>query len=195
MKKLFRLTRGWEKNFHLRKMWMTMKLTAFLFFLGIMQMMASGGYSQTTKMTLQLSDVTVKEALNQIEENSEFFFLYNSKLVDVARKVNVDVKDQRIDQILDDIFQKTDVVYAVIDRQIVLNNKADLAEFIRMSSQQVTKTVTGTIKDNKGQPIPGASVVVKGTTAGTMTDDSGNYSLSLPANAKTLVFSLVGLEN
>ena len=194
MKKLFRLTRGWEKNVHLRKIWMTMKLTSFLFFLSIMQMMASGGYSQTTKLTLQLSDVAVKEVLNQIEANSEFFFLYNSKLVDVERKVNVDEKDQRIDQILDNIFQKTDVVYAVIDRQIVLNNKADQAEFIRLSSQQVAKTVTGTVKDNKGQPLPGASVVVKGTTIGAMTDDSGNYAISLPADGKSLVFSLIGLE-
>src|SRR5665648_1283996 len=120
-----------------------MKLTTFLFFLGIMQMMASEAYSQTTKMTLQLKDVAVKQVLDRIEENSEFFFLYNSKLVDVNRKVNVDAKDQQIDEILSSLFQETSVVYTVVDRQIVLTNKSDQAGFKLQSEQQQGKKVTG----------------------------------------------------
>src|SRR5665647_3407794 len=118
MKKLLRLTRRCPKNDHLRKIWMTMKLTTFLFFLGIMQMMASEAYSQTTKISIQLEDVAVKQVLNRIEENSEFFFLYNSKLVDVNRKVSVDAKDQKIEEILNNLFRETEVVYTVVDRQI-----------------------------------------------------------------------------
>ena len=66
--------RGCDENVHLRKIWMIMKLTTAVFFLGIMQIMASEVYSQTTKMTLQLKDVEVKQVLNQIEDESEFFF-------------------------------------------------------------------------------------------------------------------------
>jgi len=193
MKKMFRLMRGCEKNVHLRKIWMTMKLTTFLFFLGIMQMMASEAYSQTTKMTLQLEDVAVKQVLDQIEEKSEFFFLYNSKLVDVNRKVSVDAKDERIDEILNNLFQKTGVVYTVVDRQIVLTNKADQAGFISQSSQQ-GKKVTGKVTDQTGASLPGVSVVVKGTTTGVITDNSGIYALSnIPENA-ILQFSFVGMK-
>jgi len=194
MKKMFRLTRGCEKNVHLRKIWMTMKLTMFLFFLGIVQMMASEAYSQTTKLTLQLKDVAVKQVLAQIEDESEFFFLYNSKLVDVNRKVDVDAKDERIDDILNNLFQKTEVVYTVVDRQIVLTNKADQAGFIQ-SGQQASKKITGKITDNAGSPIPGASIVVKGTTTGVISNSDGSFALTLPENAKTLLFSFIGMKS
>jgi len=187
--------RGCEKNVHLRKIWMTMKLTTFLFFLGVMQMMASEAYSQTTKMTLQLEDVAVKQVLDQIEENSEFFFLYNSKLVDVNRKVSIDVKDQQIDEILNNLFQETGVVYTVVDRQIVLTNKSDQVGFISQSSQQQGKKVTGKVTDQAGAPIPGAAIIVKGTTTGITTDNSGSFSLSLPSDAKILIFSFVGMKS
>jgi len=190
---MFRLTRGCGKNVHLRKFWMVMKLTIFLFFLGIIQMMASEAYSQTTKLTLQLKDVAVKQVLAQIEDESEFFFLYNSKLVDVNRKVDVDAKDERIDDILNSLFQKTEVVYTVVDRQIVLTNKADQAAFVQ-GSQQATKKITGKISDKSGSSIPGASVVVKGTTTGVTSGADGSFVLNLPVNAKTLLISFVGMK-
>ena len=194
MQNLFRLTRGWKKNVHLRKIWMTMKLTAFLFFLGIMQMMASEAYSQTAKLTLQLKDVAVKQVLDQIEENSEFFFLYNSKLVDVNRKVDVDEKNQKINEILNNLFRQTEVVYTVVDRQIVLTNKADQVGFMKLSSQQPEKSVTGKVTDRTGASVPGATIVVKGTTNGVVSDNNGNFSLAnIPENA-TLVFSFIGMK-
>ena len=194
MKKLFRLMRRRERSVHLRKIWMTMKLTLFLFFVGITQMVASEAYSQTTKMTLQLSDATVKEVLNRIEENSEFFFLYNSKLIDVNRKVNIDVRDEKINEILNNLFRETEVVYTVVDRQIVLTNKADQAAFIRQEGQQPGRSISGKVTDQSGGPIPGASVVIKGTTTGVTTDREGNFSLRLPEKAQTLVFSFVGMK-
>lgn len=195
MKKLFRLTRRWRENVHLRKIWMTMKLTIGLFFLAITQMMASEAYSQIAKMTLQLNDVSVKEVLNRIEEESEFFFLYNSKLVNVDRKVNVDEKNQKINEILNNLFRETEVVYTIVDRQIVLTNKADQAGFINQSSQQQGKKVTGKVTDQSGTSLPGVSVVIKGTSTGIITDGSGNYLLSnIPANA-ILQFSFVGMKS
>ena len=186
--------RGCEKNVRLRKIWMTMKLTTFLFFLAITQIVASEAYSQTTKMTLQLSDATVKEVLNRIEEKSEFFFLYNSKLVDVNRKVSVDAKDERIDEILNNLFQETGVVYTVVDRQIVLTNKADQVGFMQQNGQQQGKKVTGKVTDSNGGSLPGVSIVIKGTTTGVITDNNGNYALSnIPENA-TLQFSFVGMR-
>jgi len=162
--------------------------------MAITQMVASEAYSQTTKMTLQLKNVEVKQVLDRIEEKSEFFFLYNSKLVDVSRKVSVDAKDERIDEILNNLFQETGVVYTVVDRQIVLTNKADQAGFMQQNGQQQGKKVTGKVTDSSGGSLPGVSVVVKGTTIGIVTDANGKFMLAVPTDAKTLIFSFVGMK-
>ena len=194
MEKMFRLMRRCQKNVHLRKIWMTMKLTILLVFLAISQIMAVETYSQSTRLSLNLKSVAVKDVLDQIEQKSEFFFLYNSKLINVDRTVSVSVKDQKISDLLDKLFQETDVVYTVVDRQIVLTNKADQASFLELKTIQQQKSVSGKVTDSSDSPLPGVSVVIKGTTTGIITDANGNYSLTnIPENA-TLQFSFVGMK-
>jgi TonB-linked SusC/RagA family outer membrane protein len=195
MEKMFRLMRGCKKNAHLRKIWMTMKLTIFLFFLAISQMMAVETYSQSTLLSLNLNSVAVKDVLDEIEGKSEFVFLYNSKLVDADRTVSMEFKDQKISYILDKIFQNTDVVYTVVDRQIVLTNKADQAGFLELNAVQQQKSVSGKVTDSTGAGLPGVSIVVKGTTTGVITDSDGKFNITkVPENA-TLQFSFVGMKS
>ncbi len=195
MEKMFRLMRRSQKNAYLRKIWMTMKLTMVFLFFAITQMMASETYSQVTRVSLHLNGASVKEALDKIEENSEFFFLYNSKLVNVDRKISVDVDNEKINGILDEMFRGTDVVYTVVDRQIVLTDKADQNSFLVINGQQTGKTIKGKVTDSSGATLPGVTVVVKGTNIGIITDMDGNYSLSnIPENA-TLQFSFVGMKS
>jgi len=170
-----------------------MKLMMVLFLVAITNSIASEAYSQNTKLTMQIKDATVKEVLSQIETNSEFFFLYNSKLVDVDRKVSMDVDDEKINEILNDLFGETDVVYAVVDRQIVLTNKANQISFVQPGSQQPQR-ITGTVTDKEGSPLPGVNVVVTGTTQGTITDIAGKYSIEVPPGLKSLTFTFVGME-
>jgi TonB-linked SusC/RagA family outer membrane protein len=194
MEKMFRLMRGCKKNAHLRKIWMTMKLTIFLFFLAVSQMMAVETYSQSTRLSLNLQSVAVKDVLDQIEQKSEFVFLYNSKLIDVDRTVSLNLKDQKISDVLDKLFQEADVVYTIVDRQIVLTNKADQAGFLELSNVQQQKSISGKVTDATGSPLPGVTVVVKGTSQGIITDSFGNYSLTnVPENA-TVQFSFVGMK-
>jgi TonB-linked SusC/RagA family outer membrane protein len=194
MEKMFRLMRGCKKNAHLRKIWMTMKLTIFLFFLAVSQMMAVETYSQSTRLSLNLQSVAVKDVLDQIEQKSEFVFLYNSKLIDVDRTVSLNLKDQKISDVLDKLFQEADVVYTIVDRQIVLTNKADQAGFLELSNVQQQKSISGKVTDSSGGSLPGVSVVVKGTTTGVITDGDGKYTIArIPENA-TLQFSFVGMK-
>ncbi len=194
MKKTLYLTRGCTKSDHLRKIWMTMKLSVFLLFVTLTQMMATEAYAQFTKLTLQIKDATVKEVLNQIEDNSEFFFLYNSKLVDVDRRLSIEAKDEKIDEILKNIFQKTNVVFTVIDKQIVLTSKADQDSFILIGDQQSTKTITGQVSDEKGTPMPGVNIQIEGTTNGTLTDFDGKFSIKIPNENSILNFSFIGYD-
>ena len=156
--------------------------------------MASESYSQTTKLSLDLKNAKVKDALGAIENQSEFFFLYSEKLIDVNREVNLEVRGSTIEKILDRIFEGTNVNYSVKGRQIVLTtpeaNKTD--ETSSVSQQQ--KKVTGKVSDSTGGSLPGVTVVVKGTTTGTITDVNGSYTLSNATGNTTLIFSFVGMK-
>src|SRR5580765_1714506 len=68
-----------------------------------------------------------------------------------------------------------------------------MATLLYMGNLMAQKTITGKVTDEKGTPLPNASVIVKGTATGTITKEDGTYSLSIPASAKTLVFSLVSM--
>jgi TonB-linked SusC/RagA family outer membrane protein len=172
---------------------MKMKLMMAFFMISVSSLVASEVYSQATRLTLQLSDAHVREVLEKIEENSEFFFLYNSKLIDVDRKVSVDFNNEKINEILEEVFSKTGVEYVVLDRQIVLSNKKFGSVILEAASQQ-TRKITGKITDRTGAYLPGVSIVIKGTTSGTVSDVQGEYSISnVPENA-VLQFSFVGMK-
>lgn len=195
MEKMFRLMRRCPKNAHLRKIWMIMKVTVLVFFLAITQMMAVNVYSQDTRLSLSMKSVAIKDVLSKIEESSEFVFLYNSKLIDVNRTVSIDFKDQKINEILNKLFSDSNVAFQVVDRQIVLTNKAEQEMFTGMGATQQQKTITGKVSDSSGSNLPGVSVVVKGTTTGTITDIDGKFILgNVPANS-TLQFSFVGMKS
>ena len=88
----------------LKKTILIMKLTVFLCALSIMNALAIDSYPQNARLTLDLKSATIEQVLDKIEEGSEFFFLYNSKLVDVTRKVDAQYKDMKITDILEELF-------------------------------------------------------------------------------------------
>ena len=177
------------------KILLKMKLTLCVILISVFGTMASESYSQTTKLSLDLKKAKVKDALGAIENQSEFYFLYSEKLINVDREVNIEVQGSTIEKILDKIFEGTNVNYTVKGRQIVLatpeaNNIGVPSSVI----QQQGKKVTGKVTDSSGEYLPGVSIVVKGTTNGVITDNNGIYSLAnIPENA-TLQFSFVGMK-
>ena len=156
-----------------------MKISIFLSMLTVIQLWAAESYSQITKLTLKLENVTISEALKEIENQSEFFFLYSPKLIDVERTVNINAENEPVKDILTDIFGD-DVNYAVYDRQIVLVPK----EQSKDNSIVPQGTIKGTVTENNGNPLPGVNVVVTGTTLGTLTDNNGRYSIEAPSRIK-----------
>ena len=176
------------------KILLKMKLTLCVILISFLGAMASESYSQTTKFSLDLKNVKVKDALGAIENQSAFFFLYSEKLIDVNREVDIEVRGSTIEKILDKIFEGTNVNYTVKGRQIVLATPANNVVGTSSVSQQQQKKVMGKVTNSSGTSLPGVSVVVKGTTTGVITDNEGNYSLAnIPENA-TLQFSFVGMK-
>lgn len=169
-----------------------MKWSVFFFLLGIIQVFAENSYSQQTQLTLKFKQARMEDVLNEIEDKSEFYFLYNEDIVNTKKTVTLNVKDEKIDKVLNTLFQETEISYTISDRQIVLTNTGNESAAKGNSVQQ--KPVTGRVTDASGSILPGVSVVVKGTTYGTVTDNNGKYSLSnVPENA-TLQFSFIGMK-
>ncbi len=175
------------------KTWKIMRLSAFFLFLFISQVWADSGYAQQTKLTMKMDNAKVIDVLDEIENSSEFYFLFNQKLIDVDRKVDVNAKEKSIDNILNDLFAQTDVNHHVNDRLIILTTEK--TDFIVDKVIRQGKTVSGVVKDEQGLSIPGVAVAVKGTTNGAVTDFDGNYSLSNISENSTLIFSFVGMRS
>ncbi len=186
MKKSGSMARG-DSFGLLKEILLKMKLTALLFLIGFVHVFAAKTYAQSTKLNMELKDVSIVEVLKAIENQSEFYFVYNNESINLNRKISINAKDRSINDILDYLFKETEINYKIIDRHIILSA-------IESENGQSGGTIKGIVTGGDGQPIPGASVAVRGTTIGTITTAEGSYTLTnVPSNA-TLVFSFVGMK-
>ena len=188
MKKTHNPNRGRELLF--KKMSRIMKLYLFILVVTVMQATASV-YSQTARLNLKMEDATIAEVFDAVEKQSEFFFFYNRGQINDQQKVSVDLKNSKIDEVLTTVFGEDAVSYEIIGKNIIVKSTVSSES---NSTQQTGKKVTGKVTDQSGVSLPGASVVLKGTTTGTITDNEGNFTLSnIPENA-TLQFTFVGMK-
>ena len=139
--------------------------------------------AQSVPVTLRVSDAPLEQVLSAIEKQTTYLFVYD-KNVDVACRVSIDVKDTPLNNVLNTLFQSSDIAYAVENTSIVLSQKAPAAQ----PGQPVT--VTGKVVDASGMPVIGAAVIVKGTTIGTSTGVDGDFSLQVPPPSADAVLEL-----
>jgi TonB-linked SusC/RagA family outer membrane protein len=173
-----------------------MKWSVFFFFLGVIQSFGSDeAYAQKTKLELNFNRTKLENVLNEIESKSEFYFLYNQDLINTNREVDIHVKGKKIDEVLNELFMGTDILFTIFDRQIVLTKNSDEASLIRQMAQQQGKKISGKVSDQTGAPLPGVSVVAKGTAVGVTTNVDGTFVLTIPDGTKTIVFSFVGMKS
>lgn len=180
----------------LKKLWKMTRLTTLLILLGMGQAFALGSYAQSTTLNLNFKNANLEEVLAEIENQSEFFFLYNKDLIDVEQKVDVEMRNKKINEILDQLFEGKEIRYFLIDRQIVLSNQYGETGITGQENITVQQqpAVSGTVTDESGQPLPGVTVVVKGTTRGTVTNADGDYTITNIPEDATLQFSFVGMR-
>ena len=141
-------------------------------------------------MTVNFENTSIKQILNQIEDQSEYRFFYSGD-VNVERKTSISQKEKVVTEVLDKLFTGTDIKYRLLGRQIAL--------FVGEPENSVAsavpqKTVSGKVTDATGSPLPGVSIVIKGTTQGIITDFDGAYRFSNVPSGTTLIFSFVGMK-
>ena len=151
-------------------------------------------------MTLSFTNVSLKEALGQIQEKTEIKFVYSTR-ISLKEKINLHVEKQKLSKVLDILLEPRGISYRVYNEQIVLAPSKKMSEIflpeiqerIRMAANPADIVVKGkvTSADNK-EVLPGVSIVVKGTQQGTTTNGDGEYEIRVPNAQSTLIFSFVG---
>ncbi len=165
-----------------------MKLTWFLILFLTLQTSASL-WSQTTKMDVELKNTSLLELFSQIENNSQYRFFYSNDEEDVNQKVSVSAKDKAIGEILSEVFEELPYSFRELKNIMVLVENKNGTSSIGMQA-----TISGKVTDSSGFPLPGVTVVIKGTTNGTITDSEGNYTIANIPNDAILSFSFVGMK-
>ncbi len=179
-----------------------MKLTTLLLLAVLIQLNANTTYSQNTRITLNMTGATVEDVLTEIESMTEFKFFVDTKRIDVKRRVSINEKRKRVSKILEKMFSGTAVTYEVFKKQIILkketvNNVTPVPtkKVPKEEPEMVQQTISGTVTDTEGVPLPGATVLEKGTTNGTVADFDGNFSLTTVSDEPVLVVSYVGFTS
>ena len=171
-----------------RKTFLFMRVSLFIILLSTFQVLAGTSYSQSTRLSLNMRNSTIREVLGQIENQSEFYFLYNNQLIDVEKTVSLEVKNEKVDVILAKLFEDAAVSVLIRDRHIILSPVGEVVD------GQQQRTISGKVKDKTGAGLPGVSVVLKGTTTGTLTNSDGTFSISDVQANTVLQFSFVGMR-
>lgn len=163
-----------------------LRLTVLLLCLQIGNCLALGSYAQQKTFTFRLENRTLAEVLREIEKQSEYVFFYADRDIDLNRRVSIEVKGQTIDRLLEELFRKSNNVWQLNDRQVIIRKAGQKTAPVR---------VGGVVKDKKGHTLPGVTILIKGTMVGVVTDADGNYSIELPdAKDVRLIFSFIGMK-
>lgn len=141
------------------------------------------------EISLRIEATEVRSVLSQIEKQANVRFIYSTNSIQARKKVTFSANNSKLSEVLDKLLTPLDISYEIEGTRILLQRK--LNETI-IKIPRADKTVSGQVTDDKGQSLPGVSIVVKGTQQGTSTDADGKYELNVPNESSVLIFSFVG---
>mgnify|MGYP002542568998 FL=1 len=162
-----------------------MKLSLIFLLLCGSTIFANNVNSQTACVSIEANKLQAKDVIKLIEEQTDYLFVYNNEKVDLSKTVSLNVRNKTVAEVLNNIFENSDITYAMEGSNILLMKKVS-------SPQQNVRSIKGLVKDQFGEPVIGANVIEKGTTNGTVTDLNGSYQLSLTGDNAVVQFSYIG---
>ncbi|NOU59299.1 SusC/RagA family TonB-linked outer membrane protein [Marinifilum sp. JC070] len=178
--------RRWKKTL------MRMKLLTMLMLVGVLQLSANVR-GQNALVNMSMHDANLVEFFSEIADQTDYEFLYNHDLILSKETVSLDANQQDLKELLEDVLHERELDYELDDNVIIISERQFVAPSAETAPVVQEKTVKGKVADDSGAPLPGVSIVVKGTSIGTATDIDGNYTLTLEEGQKTLVFSFIGM--
>ena len=177
-------------QFGIRRKWLLVMKNFLILFL-ICNLSLSASVLSQTRVALSLKNASFKELIQEIESKTELGFIYNQDDVKNFTVINLEVDNMTVEEILDSTLRNSSLDYEIDKNMIIIK---PLQVIPIKDKQQKEKEFKGTVTDEEGMPLPGVTVLVKGTYKGTVTDINGNYMLSMPVGAKFLTFSFIGMH-
>lgn len=163
-----------------------MRTTCILIFVFASSLFATNVNSQVAKVNIHLKNAPLIQVIRTIENQTDYLFVYDKNEIDLTQQVNINAEDQSVTDVLTLIFRDANVEYGMVGSNIVL--------MPAKSVLQQAQTISGRVTDSSGEPLPGVTVLIKGTTQGAITDFNGNYTISNVPGDATLQFSFVGMK-
>ena len=164
-----------------------MKLSSLLMLLFCMNLSA-GIHAQEAKFSVAVENGNIREIIRIIKQQSDYTFVYNVEELDHIGSITMNVKDSDVRTILDACLKNSGYTYSILDKVIVIR-KAELQQ------QEQIKKIRGIVTDKKKAPLPGVTVLIKGTTIGVSTDQNGRFEIVQPKDSDvTLIVSFIGMK-
>ena len=169
-----------------KKILLIMKLTTFLLILTVLQVSAGSVFPQGTNISMDLQNVSMRDVIREIQAQGEMNFFYNDNLEQLETRVSVSFKDTPVQLALENALAQADMSYEVIKDDFIVLIPA------KEQAQAQPGTVSGRVTDEIGVGLPGASVSIKGTTTGVITNLEGIFAISVEDPGAVLIVSYVG---
>lgn len=164
-----------------------MRISVLLLFLGIFSLSATV-YSQEARVSIKVTNTTVHDVFTEIKAQTNYSFWFDVKDVDINRKVSVNANDETVMSVLSKVLNGQGLTFELKGNHIVIVRNDPT---LKMGIVQQNRKISGTIKDEQGEPIIGANVIVKNSSIGSISDQDGKFSLEAPENAM-LTISYIG---
>jgi len=176
----------------LTKLLKIMKLTSILLFVCAMSVNA-GGFSQGVKVNLSLNGVKLTRFFKAIEKETNYRFAFSNDIIPVGRIVTINVKETPVFDVMNEVMAPTNLKYRFDEASGIFIISEKTNNPLKEMEAPLVRNITGTVTNEKGEPLPDVSVQVKGSSKATTTAVNGSFSIEVENNAKTLVFSFVGM--
>jgi TonB-linked SusC/RagA family outer membrane protein len=170
----------------IKKFLHTMKITLFLLFATLIQVSAAG-FAQ--KVTFTKKDATLEQVFSQINKQTGYNVFWSPKLIKNSQKLDVNFIETPLEDALNNCLKGRYLTYSIDEKTIIIK---ETEKYVLNNIINNTIDVEGKVVDQKGQPLPGASIKLKGTSIGAVTDSNGQYRISAPDENAILIVSYIG---
>ena len=170
-----------------------MRVFLLLITIGLTSAYANTVFGQV-KVDIDVKSASIEDLFKEIQNTSDYIFFYKDNVLKNNKKISLKLRNVEVSKILDQAFLNTDLTYSIVEKQIVvkkIENKTSKSSKDE-DNQVQEKTVSGTVTDNYGQPLPGVNILIQGTTKGVQTDFDGKYSIAVNQGS-VLVVSYIGM--
>ena len=176
------------------KMLVIMKLTAIFLFLFTIQLAAEDGYSQN--VSLEVKNSSLKKVFKEIKKQTGYYFLYSVELLMKEGKISLAVKDAPLEDAINKCLENSSLTFSIVEKTVIIKKKLKVAGLpVSIPAPLPPFIVKGKVADEEGNPLQNVSVMLKATKKGISTAIDGSFSIQVPENGGTLIFSYIGFEN